>query len=223
MSRRSIYSADYLTQPLEIEQESLPQMNKVKTPGTQKGSIYGALYGVGSELTNNSQANPDFASQSPSLQKAQRTEQTFNTAKSAVAAVPVIGTAIAGFASVGQAVGKTTTDQYGKYKSKGAEILDNNVNPLTGVKNVLSITGDIGNGGKFDWENVANFATSGLIGKTTAQKALEKEKSFFDMKKIVDKSMKNQQQGALNATANFKALPYGRNGMKIRTKLSSYK
>src|SRR5260221_12912702 len=69
----------------------------------------------------------------PTVQKNMRSQadssRLASGVSSAVAFIPGVGTAISAGLKFGQAIGSATKDQYGIYKSKGAEILDDTIDP----------------------------------------------------------------------------------------------
>lgn len=245
--KRDIYSYEYLSRPFQLEDTTLPQINSLsetnpnsttvgnalnkpkRTPeesarnkSTLQG-IYGGLYAAGSMLPKQDYTS-DFANQSKTLQQRQKVEKGFDTGEKAVAAIPGVGTAVAAFSSIGRGIGAQTVDKNGVYKSKASSAVDSNFNPVSGVSGALGIAKDVFDGGGINYDNIGNYATMGIFGKSASQTALKKEKSAFDIRNMYSKISDNQSKGALSSVnnANYKAVSYGAKGMKIRTKLSKY-
>lgn len=86
------------------------------------------------------------------------------TTKAGIGVVTAINPIVGGGLALGSAIGNMTMDDDGVYKSKFGEVVDNNVNPVTGVKNVLDLfkNPDIG--------SYTSLASGGLFGRTRRQR-----------------------------------------------------
>lgn len=78
---------------------------------------------------------------------------------------PIVG----GFMKLGQGIGKQTQDNNGLYKSRAGGVLDNSVNPTTGISNFKDISKD------FNTSTLANQLTAGVIGRSATQTRRKKE------------------------------------------------
>lgn len=187
------------------------------------GSNYGgAVAGAATAWSNSIETpmdknylqNSDYFRQSMKAQKDR--EKAVDVTSSAVAAIPVAGWAVAAGLQVGKGVGKFTKDKYGIYKSKAAEELDNAVNPVKGISNIGSI---------FEHPSVANnmnVFTGGIFGKSYADEEAKRQKRKYENMGISSASVSGNRSGSLTRAAmgGYRATPYGKKGMKFRTKYS---
>lgn len=193
--------------------------------GGGMGSGMGMLAGMAGSMMPEAKRNSEFASSgiSGNMNRMDRVNAGFEKGEKALASIPLpITQAIAGFSKLGRSIGKQTTDQYGLYKSKGSEMVDNVFNPAKGFAHSQSTVKDIFNGGGFDMKNAVNLGTAGLFGKSALQRQAEKEKKLFQMKQSNDTLLKNATLGATltNSAPKYQAPAYGKNGMKFPTKFS---
>lgn len=249
---RDIYSYEFLSKPFSVDDSNLPQVNTNATNSQQVANsmhgenpaglpkqqinrgannmngIYAGVNAAGAMMPKQDYTS-SFGQYSETLQKRAKVEKGFETGENAIGAIPVLGTAIAGFSKIGRGIGAQTVDkETGIYKSKAGAAVDSNFNPVSGVSGAIDIHKDLlsldSDKTKVDWSNILNYATMGILGKSAAQTKLKKEKAAFDHRNQVNKLVKND---SLNALANsdnqgYQAESYGNKGMKIRTKLSIY-
>jgi len=94
--------------------------------------------------------------------------------KAGIGIVTAINPIVGGGLALGSAIGSTTMDDNGIYKSKSGEIIDNNINPVTGVRNVLDLAKHP------DGSSLLNLASGGMFGSNRRQRekeaALEKQR-----------------------------------------------
>lgn len=98
-----------------------------------------------------------------------QTEQQANSLVNGVGAVnPIVGA----FMKVGQGIGSQTMDSNGIYTSKTGQVLDNAINPTTGLTNLKDLSKN------FNKDTVASQLSFGLLGESATQqrrkKALER-------------------------------------------------
>lgn len=175
------------------------------------GAVYGAASALDKSIASpiNVQGSDYFTNLS---EKRKRTEKAVDTASSAVAMVPVYGWAVAGGMQFGKAVGKLTQDKYGIYKSKGAQVLDNVVDP---VKQVQSI------GNAFEHptrSNLLNSATMGIFGKDQANEENKRQKGIYQDRMLASQIASNDEAGTFNRNRlpTYQAPMYGRKGLQLR-------
>lgn len=148
------------------------------------------------------------------MKKQQASEKTADAIATGVQAIPVYGQLIGGAIKLGQGIGKTTTDPYGVYKSKGSEAVDN----MFDLSKGLSKTSDVLS--KPSWEGAASLASFGLFGSDSTQNELKKARDLAKKRQFASQSEQNDQTGARSRAAigGFQAAPYGKKGMKFGTK-----
>ena len=92
------------------------------------------------------------------------TEAAVNAGVGVVGAInPIVGAGLA----IGQGVGKMTVDENGLYKSRSAEFIDNNMNPTTGVQDLVDVFKDPNAGA------IVNKLSAGLFGKSNKTRRRE--------------------------------------------------
>lgn len=149
-------------------------------------------------------------------------EQAANAIASGIQAVPVWGQIVGAGMKLGQGIGKQTTDEYGLYKSKGAEVVDNVFNPSTHLQGWKDFFD------KPDAGQLVNNLTLGVFGSNRRQRELERLKRRYEFDKIMTGAAKNEQAGAAmsNSLPAYQAPRYGKDGMKLTvrhtTKFSNF-
>jgi hypothetical protein len=175
------------------------------------GGGAGALFGGLSQLMDSSvksNTNEDFKSRNANMFKF---DDGQNDARKKLESVGFASgnpyaMIAAGVSAVGRQVDKAAKDEYGLYKSKAGEFLDNSF--------------DIGNGieffkdafdGKVDAEGIGNQLSLGLIGKSTRQRKLLAKKKAFEYNRDMSQANQATQQGTMiqNSLPKFKAPEYG--------------
>lgn len=149
----------------------------------------------------------------------------FDTGEKALGAIPnPLTQAIAGFSKLGRGIGRQTTDEYGIYKNKFSEGIDNSFNPERGVHQVSSVFKDAFDGKGFDMNNLVNLGSMGFLGESSAQKEAKKMKNLFIKSNEINEMQQNQLIGnqISSAIPKYQAPVYGKNGMKFKTKFSGY-
>lgn len=102
-----------------------------------------------------------------------QSEQQANALVSGVGAInPIVGAAM----KVGQGVGAQTVDKNGLYGSRAGAVLDNNINPTTGITNFKDLAGD------FNASTLANQLSAGLFGRSATQTRRKKEMAMQQLK-----------------------------------------
>ena len=99
---------------------------------------------------------------------------------------PLVGGAVLAAGAIGNAVGSQTVDEFGQYKSRTGNFLDENLNMTTGYQGVVRALK-----GKQTASGVVNKLTHGLLGKSDNQKEAEKGKAQFErdrLRKIRERS-----------------------------------
>lgn len=141
--------------------------------------------------------------------------------------VPVYGQAVAAFGTIGSTIGKQTQvnkpddPNYGLYKSKGAQIADNAINPVTGYGNVKNIvTGKIPMfATKFSWKNgifnsnFNNIATGGAVGKSYTQQ--QQELANINKRQAYTASLERNSQEFLKDYPTHGDMEIAKYGMRI--------
>lgn len=141
--------------------------------------------------------------------------------------VPVYGQAVAAFGTIGSTIGKQTQvnkpddPNYGLYKSKGAQIADNAINPVTGYGNVKNIvTGKIPMfANKFSWKNgifnsnFNNIATGGAVGKSYTQQ--QQELANIGKRQAYTASLEKNSQEFLRDYPTYGNMETAKYGMRI--------
>lgn len=94
---------------------------------------------------------------------------------------PIIGLGL----KAGQAIGKTTMDENGIYKSKAGQFIDNSINPTTGIQNLKDVIK------KPTASNIANQLTLGLVGKGATQKKRLAQKQQQEFQQQAEWRMQN--------------------------------
>lgn len=175
------------------------------------GNAAGAVFGGLSELMDSSvksNTNQDFKSRNADLFKFSdgQNDARKKLESAGFASGNPYAMIAAGVSAVGRQVDKATKDQYGIYKNKTGEFLDNSF--------------DIGNGieffkdafdGKVDAEGIGNQLSLGLIGKSTRQRKFLAKKKAFEYNRDMSQANQSKQQGAMiqNSLPKFKAPEYG--------------
>ncbi len=132
----------------------------------------------------------------PTVQRAMgrntQSDQIAGTVSKAASFIPGVGPLLGAGLQLGQTIGKATKDEFGIYKSTGAEILDDVVDPSR-------------------WAS--------LIGGGPSQNELKKAKDFAQKKQFANQFDQNEIAGAKSraAISGFQAAPYGKKGMKFRS------
>lgn len=109
-----------------------------------------------------------FADDNSYLTKRNQTNQQVTGAVGVVGAInPIIGAGLA----AGQAIGNQTTDQYGIYKSRAGSVLDNSINPTTGIQNLKDFTANP------TWDSALNQFSLGMFGESASQKKAKAAKA----------------------------------------------
>ncbi len=152
----------------------------------------------------------DFAA-SMGNQGTQGSEKTANAIATGVQAIPVWGQIVGAGMKIGQGIGKQTTDEFGIYKNKGSEIVDNIFNPTTHIQNI-----------KDNFKNptasgITNMLTLGAFGKSANQRRLEHLRDVFRYDQSMSKVAQNERMGAKihNSLPSYQAPRYGKEGMKL--------
>lgn len=145
-------------------------------------------------------------------EKRKQTEKAVDTASSAAAMIPVYGWAVAGGMQFGKAVGKLTQDKYGIYKSKGAQVLDNVVDP---VKQVQSIGNAFSHPTR---SNLLNSATMGIFGKDQQDEENKRQRGIYQNRMLADTIASSDRAGNMNMNRlpTYQSPLYGRRGIQLR-------
>jgi hypothetical protein len=209
--RRDPYAFQYKN-GFSMESSSLPKFG---------GSVYGAIGAIGDSLPA-AKRNEEFMNSSIGRQAmSDGVSRGFDLGEKGLSSIPTpLTQAIAGFSKLGRGIGRQTTNEYGLYKSKFGEVVDNSFNPERGVSHSINVAKDVFDGGKFDWSNALNLASNGLLGRSAQQRKLEQAKNIFLQQKDMATIETNEQLGRATMAPKFQAPAYGRKGLKIRTKFS---
>jgi hypothetical protein len=116
----------------------------------------------------------------------QSTTNMTNTAVNAISAIPGWGQLIGTGLKAGQAIGRTTKDEDGLYKSKAGEFFDNSLNPEKGIQNLKDNIKNLD-----DPSAIANQLSLGLFGKSVAERKAEeakKSRQNLEVQNIVSNS-----------------------------------
>lgn len=137
-------------------------------------------------------------------------------AASAAQAIPGVGSAIGAGLELGKAVGHATKDQYGIYKSKGAEVADN----FLDVPGHLAELGDVITHPSLS--GLVNFATFGSFGKNRLNEEAKKQKQISITQNMNDSIGASETAGqrASSLVGGYQAPGYGKKGIKLRTRFS---
>lgn len=195
-----------------------------KLPGKPKGNAAaawntagGLAYGAASML-DNSIASPIDVEGSDYFnslaEKRKKVEKGVDTASSAVGMVPGVGTIIAGGMQLGKAIGKTTQDKFGVYKSKGAEIIDNSFDPVKHFQNFGNL-----------WDhptasNALNTFSLGILGKNSANEENKRQRDIYRDRSLAGQVASSDRAGSMNMNRlpAYQAPLYGRRGLRLRAR-----
>lgn len=195
------------------------KIDQIKLPRMAEGGgfdYYSSMAGLGN-IPQAQNQNDDFLHSTSGErlakinQRSDQIEQGVKAAEKAISVIPVWGQLAAGASMAGRAIGKKTKDEFGMYKSKGSEVVNNAVNPVEGIKGFMDVVKDP------SLEGVANKLTLGLVGQTNEQRDLAHAKDVFQFDNVAQQGAENEKVGAMikAATPVFQAPAYGKHGLKF--------
>lgn len=224
--RRNPYSYEFLSRPFDMGENRLPSSSGSNAKGNQT-SLYAAIGAIGDSLPQAKRDENFMNSVYGRAAFGQRrgVAKGFDTGEKALGAIPIpITQAIAGFSKLGRGIGRQTTNEYGIYKNKFSEMVDNSFNPERGLTQSIGAVKDVFNGGGLDGQNLLNLGTMGILGQSSEQRKAKRMKTLYNLDKATQQMTQNEMLGKKigNMIPAYQAPAYGRNGMKFKSKLSTY-
>ena len=157
---------------------------------TQKGSLIGtAGQLVGSAIESKQKMQDTEFTRDLQSSRKEAKAALYGIGTAAAAVNPIVGGAIIAGTAIGSAVGSQTQDEWGGYKSRAGNALDEMVNPVTGYQGIKRAIK-----GRQTTSGVVNKLTLGLFGKSDNQKDAEKGKREWEAKRIRSIKDKSQQK-----------------------------
>lgn len=203
----------------EASSETDPWNRKPPSRGTWAGGagVYGASKAFSSSMDQ--PINQDYYSKSnyfrSAIEKQKNIEKGIDAASTAAAAVPGPGWAVAAGLQIGKGVGKATKDQYGIYKNRASQVVDNVVDPAKQVQSIENVFRHPG-----DTSNVINSLSMGIFGRDQSNTEAIKKRDLYVQQGITEAAGRAEVAGG-NIRAGiggYQAAPYGKKGMKLRMK-----
>lgn len=156
----------------------------------QKGSLIGtAGQLVGSAIESKQKLQDTEFTRDLQSSRKEAKAALYGIGTAAAAVNPIVGGAIIAGTAIGSAIGSQTQDEWGGYKSRAGNALDEMVNPVTGYQGIKRALK-----GKQTGSGVVNKLTLGLFGKSDNQKDAEKGKREWEAKRIRSIKDKSQQK-----------------------------
>ena len=156
----------------------------------QKGSLIGtAGQLVGSAIESKQKMQDTEFTRDLQSSRKEAKAALYGIGTAAAAVNPIVGGAIIAGTAIGSAVGSQTQDEWGAYKSRSGNALDEMVNPVTGYQGIKRAIQ-----GKQTSSGVVNKLTLGLFGKSDNQKEAEKGKREWELKRLRSIKEKSQQK-----------------------------
>lgn len=229
--RKNPFSLDGMMNSFDMGGDQLSPFKGKSAAGGMKGpsagmGLVGAAAGAIGSMLPEPKRNSNFMDSAygrKAFGTRNSVDKGLQTGEKVLGAIPLpITQIISGFSKLGRAVGKQTTNEYGIYKSKGAAVVDNVLNPTTAITRGVGVVKDIFDGGKFNAKSALNFATLGVLGESSEQAKAKKMKRLFDAANQVTTLEKNAEVGRQisDSIPRYQAPMYGRKGLKIRSKFS---
>jgi hypothetical protein len=146
----------------------------------QKGSLIGAAGQlVGSAVESKQQFKETEFTEDLQKSRKEAKAALYGIGTAAAAVNPIVGGAIIAGTAIGSAIGSQTQGEWGQYKSRSGNAIDEMVNPVTGYQGIKRALQ-----GKQTASGALNKLTLGLFGKSDNQKDAEKGKRAYEAKRI---------------------------------------
>ena len=155
----------------------------------QKGSLIGAAGQlVGSAIESKQKMQDTEFTQDLQKSRKEAKAALYGIGTAAAAVNPIVGGAIIAGTAIGSAIGSQTQGEWGQYKSRSGNAIDEMVNPVTGYQGIKRALQ-----GKQTASGAVNKLTLGLFGKSDNQKEAEKGKRAFEAARVRKIKERSQQ------------------------------
>lgn len=156
----------------------------------QKGSLIGtAGQLVGSAIESKQKLQDTEFTRDLQSSRKEAKAALYGIGTAAAAVNPIVGGAIIAGTAIGSAVGSQTQDEWGAYKSRSGNAIDEMVNPVTGYQGIKRALQ-----GRQTKSGALNKLTLGLFGKSDNQREAEKGKREWEAKRLRSIRDKSQQK-----------------------------